>query len=83
MENAPKFEQTLAEMEQVVDRLQRPEVSLEEAVALYRRGSELAQQTEAMLADAELQVQQLTHAVRERFAGYELADEAPLDGELD
>jgi exodeoxyribonuclease VII small subunit len=65
-----RFEQALAELEAVVERLQRADVPLDEAVRLYRRGTELAQQTEALLSEAELQVQQLSHAVRERFEEY-------------
>jgi exodeoxyribonuclease VII small subunit len=79
MENSG-FEQALAELEAVVERLQAPDVPLEEAIALYRRGTELAQQSEALLRGAELQVQQLTQAVRERFVEY-AADED--DGEED
>jgi exodeoxyribonuclease VII small subunit len=64
------FEQSLAELEKVVERLQQPDVPLLEAIALYRRGTELAQQSEALLSQAELQVQELTQAVRERFVEY-------------
>lgn len=74
MTDALRFEQALGELEKVVERLQRPDVPLDEAVALYRRGTELAQITEALLSDAELQVQQLTLAVRERFADYAADD---------
>lgn len=69
------FEQALAELEKVVERLQQPDLPLEEAIGLYRRGTELAQRSEALLGDAELQVQQLTRAVRERFTEY-AAEEA-------
>jgi exodeoxyribonuclease VII small subunit len=64
------FEQALAELETVVKQLQRPDVPLDQAVALYRRGTELAQQSEELLGAAELQVQKLTDAVQERFAEY-------------
>lgn len=64
------FEQALAELETVVKQLQRPELPLDQAVALYRRGTELAQQSEELLSAAELQVQKLTDAVQERFAAY-------------
>jgi exodeoxyribonuclease VII small subunit len=73
------FERALSELEKVVERLQQPDVPLEEAISLYRRGTELAEQSEALLSAAELQVQQLTHAVRERFIEYaaqESEDEA-------
>ncbi len=72
------FESALAELEKIVERLQRPELALDEAVTLFRRGTELAEVTEGLLGDAELQVQQLSQAVRERFAEY-----AADDGEND
>jgi exodeoxyribonuclease VII small subunit len=68
------FEQALAELETVVRQLQRPELPLDQAVALYRRGTELAQKSEELLGAAELQVQKLTDAVQERFAEYSLDD---------
>jgi exodeoxyribonuclease VII small subunit len=66
----PSFEQALTDLQAIVEQLQRPDVPLDQAVALYRRGTELAQHTEELLARAELQVQQLTEAVQERFAQY-------------
>lgn len=72
------FEAALTELEKVVERLQQPEIPLDEAVALYRRGTELATETEALLSRAELQIQQLTQAVRERFEVY-VADDGQLD----
>lgn len=74
MTESLNFEQTLAELEQVVKQLQRPEVPLDQAVALYRRGTELAQQSEELLGAAEVQVQKLTDAVQERFAQYSVDD---------
>lgn len=70
MTDTPDFERTLAELEAVVEKLQRSDVPLEEAVTLYRRGTELVQRSEALLSDAELQVQQLTRAVQERISVY-------------
>lgn len=71
METSTTYERAMAELERIVERLQHPDIPLEEAVALYRRGTELAQQAESLLSSAELQVQQLTQAVRERFERYE------------
>ena len=65
-----EFERAIAELEAVVERLQQPDLPLEEAVALYRKGTELAERSETLLSSAELQVQQLTRAVQERFAEY-------------
>jgi exodeoxyribonuclease VII small subunit len=75
------FEQALTELETVVKQLQRPEVPLDQAVALYRRGTELAQKSEELLSGAELQVQKLTEAVQERFAEYSV-DEPWEDSNL-
>lgn len=75
MMEPPSFERILTELEAVVERLQKPDVPLDEAVALYRRGTELAQRSEALLSEAELQVRQLTHVVQERFAAYEVGEE--------
>lgn len=68
------FETALKELEAVVEQLQRPDLPLENAVKLYRRGTELAQRSEEMLSSAELQVQQLTRAVQERFSEYVVED---------
>ncbi len=70
MNETVRFEEALAELEKIVDRLQRPDIPLDEAVALFRRGTELAETTETLLSEAEIQVQQLTQAVRERFVEY-------------
>lgn len=75
MTGALSFEQAIAELEAVVERLQKPDVPLDEALALYRRGTELAQRSEELLSAAELQVQQLTQAVHERFEEYAVDEE--------
>ncbi len=64
------FEAALAELERLVHQLQRPDIPLADAVALFRRGTELAEHSERLLSEAELQVQKLTDAVQERFAEY-------------
>jgi exodeoxyribonuclease VII small subunit len=69
------FEEALTELQNVVQKLQQREVPLDEAVGLYRRGTELAQRTEELLSQAELQVQKLTDAVQERFAEYSVDNE--------
>ena len=75
------FEQALNELEQVVERLQQTDIPLEEAVALYRRATELAARSEELLSAAELQVHQLTRAAQERFSEYAVdpAAEEPED----
>jgi exodeoxyribonuclease VII small subunit len=78
----PNFEQALEQLERIVEQLQRPDLPLDQAVALYRTGTELAQQSEALLSGAELQVQQLTRAVQERFEAYSTVN-LEEDGEDD
>ena len=53
------FEQALAELETVVERLEGGEVPLEESIALYERGEALRKHCEKRLADAELKVQRI------------------------
>jgi len=74
MSDALNFEEALAELERIVERLQQPDVPLEEALQLYRRGTELARHSEELLSAAELQVQQLTRAVQERFESYDIEE---------
>jgi exodeoxyribonuclease VII small subunit len=58
--NQLSFEQAMAELEQVVTRLERGEVALEEMVDLSRRGMELRKRCETKLREAEEKVAQIT-----------------------
>lgn len=51
------FEEAMAALEQVVGRLERGEVPLEESIALYERGAALRKHCEAKLKDAEEKVE--------------------------
>jgi exodeoxyribonuclease VII small subunit len=51
------FEEAMAALEQVVGRLERGEVPLEESIALYQRGAALKAHCEAKLKDAEEKVE--------------------------
>ena len=51
------FEEAMAALEQVVGRLERGEVPLEESIALYERGAALRAYCEAKLKDAEEKVE--------------------------
>jgi exodeoxyribonuclease VII small subunit len=68
------FEESLARLEEIVEQLQRDDLPLNEAVALFNEGTQLAARCDELLASAELRIQQLTHAVQERFAGYEVGE---------
>ena len=53
------FEQAFAELEESVRTLERGDLPLEESLALYERGQELAAYCAKMLDEAELKVQQV------------------------
>lgn len=55
-----RFEAALAELEQVVGKLERGELKLEESLQLFERGVALTRECRASLEGAELKVKQLT-----------------------
>ena len=54
------FEKAMAELESIVDTLEKGQVALEDSIALYERGEHLKQRCEALLKNAELRVQKIT-----------------------
>ncbi len=66
------FERALARLEAIVEELQRDDLPLEDAVTLFNEGTQLAARCDELLSSAELRIQQLTRAVQERFASYEV-----------
>jgi exodeoxyribonuclease VII small subunit len=59
-EKDSSFEEAFHDLEATVRRLEEGNLTLEEAITLYERGTRLARRCNAALDDAELQVQQLT-----------------------
>jgi exodeoxyribonuclease VII small subunit len=53
------FEQALDELDALVRRMEAGELTLDESIAAYRRGAELARYCQARLAQAELDIKQL------------------------
>jgi exodeoxyribonuclease VII small subunit len=53
------FEQAFSQLEEIVERLESAELSLDESVALFERGQTLAAQCAKLLESAELKVKQL------------------------
>jgi exodeoxyribonuclease VII small subunit len=53
------FESTFAELQQVVEQLERGALDLDHVVQLYDRGTALAQTCERLVANAELRVTRL------------------------
>jgi exodeoxyribonuclease VII small subunit len=54
------FEEALLQLEQIVTRLESGELALDEAMALFEQGQQLAAACNAMLEAASLRVEQLT-----------------------
>lgn len=54
------FEQALAELERIVENLEKGELDLEAAISAYERGTLLRTHCEGKLKDAELKVQKIT-----------------------
>jgi exodeoxyribonuclease VII small subunit len=75
----PDFEQSLAELEQLVERLEQGDLPLEEALKTFERGVELTRSCQDMLKTAQQKVEILLqkngHASAETFEAP--ADDAP------
>jgi exodeoxyribonuclease VII small subunit len=54
---SPSFEDTLAELEQLVNRLERGDISLEESLQAFERGVNLTRSCQKALQEAEQKVQ--------------------------
>lgn len=55
----PSFEEQLAELERVVEQLERGDLPLEDSVALFERGVQLSEACKAQLTNAEGRIQVL------------------------
>jgi exodeoxyribonuclease VII small subunit len=53
------FEQAIDELDQLVRRMESGELSLDDSIAAYRRGAELARYCQGRLANAEQEIRQL------------------------
>lgn len=73
---AMDFEQAMAELERVVNRLDSGDVPLEESIRLYERGAALRARCDAKLREAEEKVEQITLDAKGQPTGLRPADEA-------
>ena len=60
MSDEPTFEQAQQELEQIVARLERGDVAVDDALALWRRGEQLYRICIAKLEAAEAKVEELS-----------------------
>ena len=70
------FEKALAELEDIVTRLERGSVALEESIAIYERGEALKAHCDGLLRNAEMRIEKITLAGDGRPVGAE-----PFDAE--
>ena len=68
------FEQALAELEEIVGKLESGSSPLDESIALYERGAALRAHCEAKLASAEEKVAKITKGADGSAAGLAPAD---------
>ncbi len=68
------FESALAELEQIVDRLERGDVPLAESITIYERGEALKQHCERLLKEAEMRVEKIRLGGDGRPVGTESLD---------
>jgi exodeoxyribonuclease VII small subunit len=54
------FEAALAELEEIVDRLEKGAVALDESIRLYERGEALKKRCDELLRNAEMRIEKLT-----------------------
>jgi len=65
------FEEALAELERIVQQLERGQLDLETAIRAYERGTELRRHCEAKLREARLRVERIAFDEEGRVVGVE------------
>jgi exodeoxyribonuclease VII small subunit len=68
------FEAALAELEGIVDQLEKGAVALDESIRLYERGEALKKRCDELLKNAEMRIEKITLAADGGFKGI-----VPLD----
>jgi exodeoxyribonuclease VII small subunit len=71
---AMSYEQAIKELEQIVDKLEKGTVELEESIAIYARGEALKTHCNELLRNAEQRIEKITLGTNGRPSGTE-----PLD----
>jgi exodeoxyribonuclease VII small subunit len=66
---AMPFEAALAELEQIVDQLEKGAVALDESIRLYERGEALKKRCDELLKNAEMRIEKITLAADGGFKG--------------
>ncbi len=77
MSEPRSFEELQRELEEIVARLERGDVPVDDAIALFRRGEELYEACVARLQGAELQIEELAPPGRDVTRGTPFVYESP------
>lgn len=67
LQHIQTFESALAELENIVSRMEAGQMPLEESLASYKRGAELLKFCQAALQDAQQQVKVLEDGILKNF----------------
>lgn len=70
------FEAALAELERIVDQLEKGAVALDKSIALYERGEALKKRCDELLRSAEMRIEKITLSADGAPTGV-----APLDSD--
>lgn len=70
------FEAAMGELEEIVDKLEKGNVPLEQSIAYYERGEALKARCDALLKNAEMRVEKVRLKARGEPAGTEPLDKA-------
>lgn len=68
-DSPPSFEVALAELEKIVGEMESGDLSLEQSLAAHKRGRELGQYCQSLLARAQQQVKILEENELKNFSG--------------
>ena len=68
------FEQAVAELETIVQRLERGDVALDQSIAIYERGEALKKHCETLLNAAEARIEKIRVDRNGKAAGTEALD---------
>jgi len=71
---AMPYEQAMAELEQIVQKLEGGAVSLEESIAIYERGEALKTRCETLLKSAEARIEKILASPDGKAKGTEAFD---------
>jgi exodeoxyribonuclease VII small subunit len=63
------FEQAMAELDSIVQMLERGDVALEQSITLYARGEALKARCDTLLRQAEMKIEQMTLAADGQAVG--------------